>query len=120
MNFFWVAAGRRAVSGGAPENRRAGKAGPAKLYSLHLIHLVPRRGNFLEIGSIVERGFAVGSSFPAAVDPKPLVRVGADGGFELRGFGELGFEFGDEAVHFGFEGFAIVFNVFGADVAAGG
>ena len=82
MNFFWVAAGRRAVSGGAPENRHAGKAGPAKLYSLHLIHLVPRRGNFLEIGSIVERGFAVGSSFPAAVDPKPLVRVGADGGFE--------------------------------------
>ena len=63
------------------------------------------------------RPVPISETSPAIAQP---LEVRADGGFELRRFGELGFEFGDEAGHLGFEGFAVVLYVFGADVAAGG
>jgi hypothetical protein len=46
-------------------------------------------------------------------------QVGADGGFELVGLGEVGVQFGDEARHLFLEGFAVVFDFLGPDVAAG-
>ena len=42
-----------------------------------------------------------------------------DGLLQFRGLGELGLQFGDEARHLFLEGFAIVFDFLGADVAAG-
>ena len=48
-----------------------------------------------------------------------LLQVGFDGLLQFRGLGELGVQFGDEARHLFLEGFAVVFDFLGADVAAG-
>ena len=43
-----------------------------------------------------------------------------DLGFECRGLGKLGVQFGDEARHFFLKGVAVIFDFLGADVAARG
>src|SRR5882724_5051667 len=46
-------------------------------------------------------------------------QLGFDGPLQFRGLGELVVQFGDEARHLFLEGIAIVFDLLGADVAAG-
>jgi len=46
-------------------------------------------------------------------------QVGANRGFQFRGLGKLGVQFGDEARHLRLKRFAVVLDRFSADVAAG-
>ena len=62
-------------------------------------------------------GFGMGSFFLKGIAES--FQVGADGGFEHVGLGEVGVQLGDEARHLFLEGFAVVFDFLGPDVAAG-
>ena len=46
-------------------------------------------------------------------------QVSLDGGFKLRGYGELTFQIRDKAAHLFLKRFAVVLDVLGTDIATG-
>ena len=75
--------------------------------------------------SVIQRKHCRGESsrpfrlLPIVTSHNPIPSGCFDGLLQFRGLGELRVQFGDEARHLFLEGFAVVFDFFGADIAAG-